>query len=178
MLCGVCGYIKKVGEIQYGQTGESYLRVAIDTTAPIDQTFALANGTYDRDEIYNQKRLFVTVWGNRAIKLQTKLQFGMPIMVTGRGTVSPSANGDGMFYRLSANAVTLFRKPKEEDAETAAEATEERPEVENATEQPKRRGRKKKEETAPHPQTSQEEDDGFAEMSELDNEGEELTLPF
>jgi len=46
MLCGVCGYVKKVGEIQRGQTGESYLRVAIDTTVPVDQTFALANGTY------------------------------------------------------------------------------------------------------------------------------------
>lgn len=193
MLCGVCGYVKKVGEIQRGQTGESYLRVAIDTTVPVDQTFALANGTYSGEEIYNQKKLFATIWGNRAIKLRTMLQPGMPIMLTGRGTVSPSANGDGMFYRLNANAVTLFRKPKEEDTEAEAEMEEGRPEAQSETpkpeaktapeaapEQPRRRGRKKKEEPAPAPQLPQEEyDDGFSTMPELDDEDEEeLKLPF
>lgn len=194
MLCGVCGYVKKMGSLQHAQTGENYLRVAIDTTAPVDQTFALANGTYSGDEIYNQKKLFATIWGNRAIRLSTMLQPGMPVMLTGRGTVSPSANGDGMFYRLSANAVTLFRKPKDEDAENETEEEKEqaatqqetpKPEAETAAEvapkQPKRRGRKKKEEPAPTPapQVSQEEDDGFSAMPDLDNEGdEELELPF
>lgn len=190
MLCGVCGYVKKVGELQQGQTGESYLRIAVDTTVPVDQTFALANGTYSSEEIYNQKKLFATIWGNRAVKLRTMLQPGMPVMLTGRGTVSPSANGDGMFYRLSANAVTLFRKPKAEDAENEAET--ERPAVqpeaskpgietavEAAPEQPKRRGRKKKGEPAPEPQVSQDEDDGFSTPYNLDDEDEEeLKLPF
>lgn len=187
MLCGVCGYVKKVGEIQCGQTGERYLQVAVDTTVPVDQTFALANGTYSNEEIYNQKRLFTTIWGNRAIKLKTMLQPGMPIMLTGRGTMSPSANGDGMFYRLSANAVTLFRKPKDEGAEDetkkerpATQSEASKPETETAAEaapeQPKRRT--KKENPASAPQVSQEEDDdGFSVMHDLDDE-EELELPF
>ncbi len=187
MLCGVCGRIKKVGEIQYGQTGDSYLRISVDTMAPIDLAFALASGTYNKEEIYDQKRLFATIWGNRAIKLKTMLQAGMPIMLTGRGTTTPSANGDGMFYRMSASAVTLFRKPKEEaenEAETEAEvegqdtAPESTAAVpESVSEQPKRRGRRKKEEPTPPPpsQAQPEEDDEF---TGLDEEDEELKLPF
>jgi len=187
MLCGVCGRIRKVGEIQRGQTGDSYLRIAVDTMAPIDQTFALAKGTYSGEEIYNQKRLFATIWGNRAIKLKAMLQPGMPIILTGRGSAKPSANGDGVFYRMSASAVTLFRKPKDETAENETEAEEERPETSPETAasvpepipaQPKRRGRRKKDEPVPPPQASQEENEGFVEASSLDDEDEELDLPF
>lgn len=122
-LCCMAGEITKVEELATSTSGKPYLRFRMKAKGLVDKAYDFAAQTYDKDKDYKGHLVSVTVWEKRAETLAKILKEGMPIVVTGRATTALGTDGKTTFYRVNAQAITLYPKDQTAAAPAAGDST-------------------------------------------------------
>lgn len=117
-VCGLTGKVTKVSSLECAKTGTQYMRFQMSLAISADKVLALANGTYDKEAVYDKNRtlLTCTVFNKHAIGLSKILRPGM--LVCCSGSVDSSEHDGVVYVNMRPIGVSVMQWGEQSRTET------------------------------------------------------------